>query len=176
MKFERTQGAPVETRCDLLAVAVFDDQLREGDVIQALDKKLDGLLLRLFDDEQFKAKKNQTLLVHTHGKLGGQRLLLVGCGPRADFQPSDLRGLGGRAAKTARTVGAKSVALAWPAGLDDDRATQMASEGVLLGRYRFDRYHTDENRRQDLAVDSIDEENAAEEAAARDKHTVDFRA
>ncbi len=149
MKFERTQGVPVETRCDLLAVAVFDDQLREGDVIQALDKKLDGLLLRLFDDEQFKAKKGQTLLVHTHGKLGGLRLLLVGCGPRADFQVTDLRSLGGRAAKTARGVGAKAIALAWPSGLDDDRATQMASEGVLLGRYRFDRYHTDENRRQD---------------------------
>lgn len=150
MKFERTGGAPVETKCDLLAVAVFDDQLREGETVQALDKKLDGLLIKLFDEEQFKGKKGQTLSVHTHGKLGAQRLLLVGAGARGDFQPSDLRSLGGRAAKAARGIGAKTVALAWPTGLDDDRAVQFASEGVLLGRYRFDRYHTDEKDRKSV--------------------------
>ena len=41
---------------------------------------------------------------------------------------------------------------------------------------RSARRRADENQRQDLAVDSIEEENAAEEAAARDKHTVDFTA
>ena len=41
---------------------------------------------------------------------------------------------------------------------------------------RNSRRRADENRRQDLAIDSAQEEEAAEEAAARDKHTVDFTA
>lgn len=37
-------------------------------------------------------------------------------------------------------------------------------------------WRADENRRQDLAIDTAQEEEAAEEAAARDKHTMDSTA
>src|SRR6185295_9265927 len=104
MKFERPSGSAVDLRCDLVTLPVFEDQLKDGEAFSAFDKRLDGLLAKLVEEEQFKGKKGQSLTVHTHGKVGPQRIFLCGAGNRAEFQASDLRHVAARGARAARAA------------------------------------------------------------------------
>src|SRR5437588_692098 len=64
----------LQLRTDLCVLLCFEDKAGQGTVFQALDRALEELLGRLSAEEQFKGKKGQTLLVHTHGKIGAQRI------------------------------------------------------------------------------------------------------
>src|SRR3954465_12359679 len=75
-------------RADLCAVLVFDGECLDSPQLRALDQAFSGLLSKLLEEEQFSGKKSQCLNIHTHGKLGASRVLLVGLGKRKDFQPS----------------------------------------------------------------------------------------
>lgn len=168
MKFTHFGGLPTEAQADLLALPIFADKLNESAVIGALDERLGGTVRPILEEEGFKARPQQTLLVHTQGKLPQKRLLLVGLGPEKDANPADLRHAAAKAAKTARSVGAKSVAIALPASLADERGMQFLAEGVLLGRYRFDRYLTnDDSRRPDTLESAILVGGAGEAAFGR---------
>ena len=142
-------------KTDLLVLLCFEDRLREGVIHETLDKALDGLLTRLLVEEQFKGKKGQSLQVHTHGRVGAERVLLVGGGTRSDFQSSDLRAFAARGARAGGAVSARSVTLALPdpegAGLE--RAAQFLAEGALLGRYKFDKYLTGEKKQKETIAE-----------------------
>jgi leucyl aminopeptidase len=155
MKFERLSGSIIDLRCDLVTVPVFEDASREGEPFTSLDRRLDGLLGRLADEEQFKGKKGQTLQVHTHGKVGPQRVLLCGAGSRSDFQVADLRHLAARGARAARSMGAKTIAFIVPSGVEDERAVALSAEGTLLGRYKFDRYLSAEDAKRPETLETI---------------------
>jgi len=164
---------PLKT--DLLALLVFEDKLGEGTLFNALDKALGGLLSGLMADEQFKGKKGQQLLVHTHGKIGAARVLLVGGGARGEFQAGDLRGFAARAVKAAGAASGKSVTVALPytEGPVQERAAQFLVEGALLGRYRFDKYLSGDRKQKEtieqvtLAMSSDNVEPARLDAIRR---------
>lgn len=149
MKFGLTTDDLTQLKTDLIGLLCFEDRPTEGVAYEALDRALDGLLGRLAQEERFKAKKGQSLQVHTHGRVGAARVILVGGGARKDFHPPDLRGFAARVVKAAAAAGAKSVAvvLPYPEGTVQERAAQFIAEGAVLGQYRFDRYLTDESRK-----------------------------
>ena len=122
-----------QLKTDVLGLVCFEDQLGDGVLFQSLDKTLEGLIGRLMPEERFKAKKGQTLLVHTHGRVGAARLLLLGAGPRKDFQASDLRGVAARVARAAVACSGKSASVVMPylEGAVQDRAAQFLVEGAL---------------------------------------------
>src|SRR5688500_9898181 len=134
MKFALHSGSAVELKCDLLAVPVFEGELKENEAVTGLDAKLGGLLAKLSEEEGFKGKRGQTLSVHTHGKVGAQRVMLAGLGSRGDFDAAELRHVAAKAARAARPIGATSLGLVLGNGLDDERALQLTTEGFLAGR------------------------------------------
>src|SRR5262245_25202147 len=101
MKFAFHSDDATRLTTGLIGLYCFEDGFAEGAIFRALDKALDGLLLRVAEGEQFKAKKGQTLLLHTHGRVGPERVLLVGAGARKDFAAPDLRGFAARVYKAA---------------------------------------------------------------------------
>ena len=149
MKFGFSSSPADSLACDLFALPVFDDQLLAGDVFTHLDRALAGLLGRLIDEEQFKGKKSQTLAVHTHGKIGPQRIVLLGAGPRASFDIAEVRHLAGRGARAAKNAGARRFAFGFGGIPTDERSVQLATEGTILGRYRFDRYLAEDAKKPD---------------------------
>ncbi len=158
---------------DLLTLGVFDDY-REDRRVTDLDAALGGVLLRAADEEQFKAKKLASFTLHTHGKLPAVRILLVGLGARKDFTAPDLRLVGARAARTAATTSARSVTVAPPTGTDasPDAVARFSAEGILLGRYRFDKYLAEDRRQRDkLESASIVAPGASNAALTRAEHT-----
>jgi leucyl aminopeptidase len=166
MKFSFHTDDVTKLSTGLLGLLAFEEGLAEGAIFQALDRALDGLLTRLVTEEQFKGKKGQTLMLHTHGRVGAARLLLVGAGARKDFAPSDLRGFGARVYKAGVAASVKNVTLVMPytEGVVQERAAQFLAEGALLGGYKFDKYLTGDKKKPDpieevkiaMSADNVD--------------------
>jgi leucyl aminopeptidase len=160
MKFSFSTDDVTKLGCGVLGLLVFEEQVGEGAIFKAIDQRLDGLLAKLVAEEQFKAKKGQTLILHTHGRVAPQRVLLVGGGPRKDLQPSDLRGFAARVVKAGAAAQATDVAAVLPyldggsTATTAERAAQFLAEGAALGAYRFDRYLTGEKKKP-LTVEEV---------------------
>ncbi len=132
---------PLEARADLLAVFVREGKPGADPRVAALDRALDGLVLRAAQDEEFTGKESALLALHTHGKIGAQRVALIGLGREKDEGRTldQLRSAASRAVRHARAAGAKSLAVSWPAS-SGEREAQALAEGATLGAYSFDRY------------------------------------
>jgi leucyl aminopeptidase len=119
MNITATASVPAETRVDFLILACDDDALADNANanLAALDTLLGGSLRRAIQDERFRGKPGQTLVLHTQERLAAVRLALIGVGPRATLRPAGLLQFAGRAARVAAGVGATSVALVPPPGL-----------------------------------------------------------
>jgi leucyl aminopeptidase len=127
---------PVSRKADLLALL-----LRPDEKAGAVDEALGGLLSRCAREEEFTGKEGQAVSLHTHGKIGAQRVAAIGLGKEhgADRTLEQLRIAAARAVKLAKGAGAGSLAVAVPAGADAN-ALQALAEGAALGAYSFDRY------------------------------------
>ena len=130
-----TPADPAKHPTDLLALLV-----REGEKLGGLDGALDGLLTRCAKEEEFTGKEGQILSLHTHGKMGPQRIAALGIGkPKdADRLLDQLRVGAARAVKLAKSAGARSLSIAGP--IDGAPQVQALAEGASLGAYVFDRY------------------------------------
>src|SRR3954470_18474464 len=129
------RGASETHTADLLALLV-----REGEKPGPVDAALGGLLSRCAKEEEFSGKEGQVLSLHTHGRIGAQRVALLGLGKEkdADRTLEQLRLAASRAVKLAKSAGARS--LAFSGHLDGAAEAQALSEGASLGAYVFDRY------------------------------------
>jgi leucyl aminopeptidase len=156
MKFTFYTEDITQLRSDLCAILCFEEAVGEGTVFQSLDRALGGLLTQLVAEEQFKGKKGQSLQVHSHGKVAASRVLLIGAGPRREFQPGDLRGLSSRGVRAGHAIHARHVTVVIPylEGAMQERAAQFLAEGAILGGYQFDRYITGERKRP-LSVEEL---------------------
>ncbi|MBF5042559.1 leucyl aminopeptidase [Aggregicoccus sp. 17bor-14] len=141
---------------ELLVIPLFEGELGASGAAAALaqvDTALDGVLREAATQEGFKGKAEQSLVLHTHGKLKVGRVLLLGLGAPARFTPEVLRLAAGRAAKTALRLKAAQLTLALPAAAEPREAcVQAVAEGLVLGAYRFDRYKTQGRDAQGLAT------------------------
>ena len=133
-----TETALDQVDADLLVLAVGEQDIEAGGLLDQAGARVATILRRAVADERFRAKLGQTLVVHVDG-VRIARVALVGLGAAPD--PS---------ARALRVAAAARVAIAWsaasraPAAL----AVQAAAEGALLGAYRFEKYVTDERGRQ----------------------------
>ncbi|MFO0577342.1 MAG: leucyl aminopeptidase [Polyangia bacterium] len=155
---EEVAGLGTTLHTDLCAVILFEGEVGgSGDgggsaALAALDGALGGILKRAAEEEQFTGKKGQSLSLHTHGKIGAGRVLLLGVGKAKDFQAPDVRHWMARVAKAAAQSRSKSVAVVPPriAGTNPElaeRLGQLFVEGVLLSTYQFDRYLAGERKK-----------------------------
>lgn len=142
---------PLENKADLLAIACDEDAVTENPLVDAADRALDGVLRRAIDEERFRAKAGQTLVLHTHGRLSATRIALLGVGARAGLRPALLRSFAARAARLANSAGAVSATLVAPSTMtstatDASATAEALAQGALLGTYRFDKYLCDDKR------------------------------
>jgi leucyl aminopeptidase len=75
--------------------------------------------------------------------LRARRLVLAGCGKRADFDAAQLRLVSAAAVRSLKSKAIKRIALVPEASLNGAAAVRAAVEGALLGAYEPDRYKTD---------------------------------
>ncbi len=134
-----------KTKADMLAVGVFEDDLKKSKTIEALDKKLGGSIGKLIKLGDFKAKQLSTACVYSEGKITPERILLVGFGKREKFSPDILRKASSLAAKTAVDVKCETLTLGLHSEIDSktisaEKIGQVLAEGVYFGAYRYDEF------------------------------------
>jgi leucyl aminopeptidase len=135
-----------ECRTDLLVVGRFADAAGPDEIIAALDQRLGGNVSRLAKLGDFTGKPRTQVVLYGEGRIGAQRVMLVGLGERNKATLATLRKAAALAANRAVDLKVKHMALALQgpfAGLLEPGAMGRAmAEGVYLGSYRYDEFVT----------------------------------
>jgi leucyl aminopeptidase len=137
------------TRVETGAIIVyaFEGEKNLEDETTRVDKAIQGAISQLFAVSEIKGKLNQTVIIHTLGKLSAPRVVVVGLGKKSDFTLDKLRGA---IAETCRLLRKRNVLTAATMtvgiGMDEIKpinSAQALTEGALLGLYRFRKHMTE---------------------------------
>src|SRR5687768_548986 len=101
---------------DVMAVPIFEDEVRNMPDFAALDRATGGLIWELLRSGEFRARRGDSSMLARPGPIKARRLLLCGAGPRAAFDPDVLRQSLGQAFARVRHVHFNQVAV-WSRGL-----------------------------------------------------------
>jgi leucyl aminopeptidase len=143
----QVRAAPAEgLAADILVIGVLQAAGKSPAFpasLKAVDGALGGALSRLVAKEEFTGKRDQTLSMTTLGRLGADKLVLIGLGDRRSVGTPELRVFAAKAARMANAEKAVTLALAVPA-LEGEMRT--IAEGLELGSYRFTKYMTGDRK------------------------------
>lgn len=158
MKLELARTAPAEAEADLLVAFAADqntskDKGAKPDVaLLTSDERLKRAASGVLDGMEFKAKANETLLLHEPQGLKAARLLAVGLGASSKATLHDLRKAAGVAVRFAKTRGLRSLAFLPPPNFDAAESARAIAEGAVVADFDSDTYRTD---RKDSAIASL---------------------
>ncbi|MBI3185031.1 MAG: leucyl aminopeptidase [Myxococcales bacterium] len=146
MNFSLVSGDASRLKGEVLVLPLFEsdlsDRRKAPDALLRADRKLKGLLVKSARAEGFRGKSDQLFAMHTQGRVAAGKVILVGLGERAKFEPEVLRLAAGKAVKAANKMRAKSAVFWLPTTRDFQQCVKAAVEGLSLGAYRFERYRT----------------------------------
>ncbi|MDP7038510.1 MAG: leucyl aminopeptidase [Myxococcota bacterium] len=146
---------------DVLMVGVFDGKVGSSATEKALNKALEGSLEQAVNDEKFKGKAGQSLVMHTQGKLGAKRVALLGLGSEKSINTEGWLAAGGAAARLGNKVGAQKALLCLPKlGDDAIQVAKVLTRGAYLGVYKFDEYLSENDNEESLTSLGICGEDA----------------
>ncbi|MGB7188618.1 MAG: leucyl aminopeptidase [Acidobacteriaceae bacterium] len=158
MKLELARTAPAQTDADLLVVFAADqntskDENTKPDVaLLTADESVKRAASLALGGGEFKAKANETLLLHGPADLKTARLLVVGLGASSKATIHDLRKAAGAAVRFAKARGWRSLAVLSPANFDAAASARSIAEGAVVADFDSDTYRTD---RKDSAIASL---------------------
>ncbi|MEZ4522545.1 MAG: leucyl aminopeptidase [Thermomicrobiales bacterium] len=110
-----------------------------------VDGELDGLLKAALADASFSGKAGSTFLLPTPGQLKARRVIVTGL-PAGEIGDEAVRAAFGSAARAATAAKSASVACIVPVvGTGDTNMYRAATEGFLLGLYKFGSYRSAES-------------------------------
>lgn len=131
---------PWDLPVELLVAGVFEGEPLSG-VLKELDMRLNGALHEAWAHGQLSGKWRAHWGTATLGAITPHRILIIGLGPRGEFDRSRLRQAAGYSSQQARRLQSASMAwtapdVSWPA---DDTA-ELLTDGVIVGYWRFEKY------------------------------------
>ena len=134
-------GHPLEQVAQVLVVGCFEKELTSPWLAE-IDAALAGCLTALYQQGEFTGKANKTLMIHTLGRTGPERILLVGLGMRQDLTTERIRQAAGSAMQALRAAGIQRAVSLLHLVQEGEQWLRAALEGCLLASYSFDRYKT----------------------------------
>jgi leucyl aminopeptidase len=170
VKLEVAVGPAVRAAGDALVLERYAGEPGLGAEARAVDRALGGLLAEALADQRFEGRVGETADVHTAGRLGVKRVVVVGLGAPRDCTADGVRRAAAAAARRARDLGATSLLLpalgSRASRLPPAARAQAAVEGVLLGLYAFDRYKARKDGERAIAALTLLVPAARDRAAA----------
>ena len=140
--------------CAALVIPIFESQ-KQRFVADNLPQDIAGAIHTAIELHEFEAKAGT--LIQANGIGGAKRLILLGMGKSADFNPDQIRWAGSLLSRHLRKVKVTSATF-HPAGLEHDNWAVLAgalAEGYALGDFKFSVYKT-EKKSQATQKDSPD--------------------
>jgi leucyl aminopeptidase len=158
MNLKVKSGRLEKEKTEALVLGLPEGGSRLPEEAVALDRALRGGIREVLASGDFSGKANQSLLLHTRGRIPSHRVLLVGLGREDRMDLETVRQAMGTAARCLRDLGIKAFTVPVPtlgrrAEEIEDRA-QAVVEGCLLALYQFTVYQT-EQRAERKAVEEI---------------------
>ena len=132
---------------------------------------VDALVISMFEGEKtsqelantyaierddFKGKSGQTYLLQTYDRLPAKKILVIGCGKRAEFCENQAREIVYKAVKKLQQMHVKTAAFDLDLGFDYGN---FGTIGAMLADYAFDKYKSEKATR----LDEITFANVSEE-------------
>jgi leucyl aminopeptidase len=160
-------------RSELLAVGVFSGRQRWEAGVRALDRRLGGALSRGVELGDFKGEVGSASLAYGDGRVGPQRILIVGLGDLQSIELDALRKAAALAAGKAMGLRVRTLTVLLHTGLgrsfEDAAVGRAIAEGACFGGYRYDEYVTagDPERPTELKVEILEPDRAKARAMER---------
>jgi len=137
LEFNLNRENILKVKCDVLVVGRFE-KVRFAESVRNVDKALGGALSRISEEEKFGGELGKSIMVNTLGRIGAERVLLVGLGKKSRFSPDVARRVGVLALRKSKSF-SQSIVYDLPVvGRRGDFAGLI--EGTMLGSYEFDKY------------------------------------
>ncbi len=134
----------LQTKTDLLALPIFDGKIEKNSTLDRVDKQLAGLISQTLKQEEFKGAVGELKNFHTHHKLKAKYVVLVGMGEMKKFEVESIRKATGKLNALSEALKAKSVCYTITEACEDlcspEEASRAATEGFILGSYKFTAY------------------------------------
>ena len=135
MEIKVVPGDVTQIVVPAVIVNLFEGVKRPDGATGAVDAALDGVITQLIEDGEIKGKKGETTLIHTFGKIGPSRVLVVGLGKSERFDEETVREVAASSCRYLRRLGINKVATiahgAGIAGLDAEASGQAIAEGSI---------------------------------------------
>ena len=146
MDLKVTIGDITQIEVDALVVNLFEGVSLPGGATGAVDKVLDGAIVKLIEAGEIKGKLGELTLIHTLGRMPAGRILVAGLGKQQEFTLDKIRRISAQSCRYLRGKGVKRVAtIVHGAGagyIEPEKAAQAIAEGSILGLYTFRRHIT----------------------------------
>jgi leucyl aminopeptidase len=158
MNLQLQIAAPAAIETEVLVVFAADQNTSKDNdtkpepTLLTADESLKQAASSVLASQEFKAKANETLLLHRPQGLKSARLLLVGVGNIANASIHDLRKAAGTAVRFVKPRGIRSLAILPPLNFSGSQIFRALVEGAIIADFDSDTYRTD---RKDLSVASI---------------------
>jgi leucyl aminopeptidase len=156
----------VQCKTQMLAIGHFSDAKKPLPEIIELCKKLGGAIEQVVKLGDFKGKEGTSAVIYGGGRIGAERVLMVGLGEQKKATIDTVRKAAALAANKAVGMKVKKMALAihraFGVKFDSGLMAQAIAEGVHSGSFRYDEYITsEENGRTDLLTVEVVDDNAS---------------
>lgn len=167
MKIEVKLGDVANVATPLLIVDLFKGVKTPGGATGAVDGALDGAISKSIAAGEIEGKLGETLVIHTMGKIGAERVLVVGLDEREKFGSEEARRAAAAAVWTTEKLSIKEAATivhgagigasssapssqpsSQPSSVPSSEAAENTALGSLLAAYRFDKYKSKEDQKK----------------------------
>lgn len=140
IKFFNINELDIRTESLILPLIEEDD----SSLYQDINDKINGLIGEVLKKKEFEGKEGQTTLIHTQGKIGAERILLVGLGKREKITMEKVRRAGGVSFSVLKNLHINNAALSLRSFESIGMSPIPYLEGGLLSLYVFKRYKEEE--------------------------------
>ena len=131
-----------DVECDVLIINKFEDKKTACDFINE------------FLPEDFKGKKGETFVIHTHNQKNAKNIMVIGFGKESELSNNIIRENTAKAIKKCTDLKAKKVSLAYDTEFNYGGPAVL---GARISDYRFDKYKTKKDHHiEELYLSNVD--------------------
>jgi len=147
-------GDITKTEAGAIMLGLFEGIKHPVGELAVVDKALAGAISQLISQGEIKGKLREVTIIHSLGRLPGNRVVVIGLGKKEELSLDRVRMTAGEACRLLQQKGvgdAATVALgAGVGGIALGDAAQAVTEGALLGTYSFRQHMTKEAEHGEL--------------------------